>query len=230
LQQLAENLAAVRRSIHEAALRAHRNPSEITLLGVTKTVGPDVIREAIRLGLTDLGENRVQEAVAKMDELAEYPANWHLIGQLQTNKVKYVLGRVHLIHSLDRLSLAREIQKRSARAGIVTDCLVEVNIAGEASKAGLAPDEVEEFVQTVVSECPQIRIRGLMTVAPYEADPEKVRPCFRQMRMLAGQLRELPGVSMEHLSMGMSNDYPIAIAEGATIVRVGTAIFGRRES
>lgn len=226
---IAENLELVRLAINRAARQAGRSAGEITLVGVTKTVAPDRIMVAIERGLTDLGENRVQEAAAKMEVLGGIPINWHLIGTLQTNKVKYILPRVKLIHSLDRWALAKEIDSRAEKLRLRANCLVEVNVAGESSKAGRSPAEVYEFIRTVASDCPHVSILGLMTVAPHVEHVEEVRPYFRQLRELFDSLaKQAEGYTMQHLSMGMSNDFEVAIAEGATIVRIGTAIFGRR--
>lgn len=229
MSEIAENLAAVRAAVALAARNADRDPAEITLIGVSKTVDPLRVRSAVELGLDQLGENRVQEALQKMDDLADLAVNWHFIGSLQTNKVKYILPRVKLIHSLDRWALAQELNSRAEKLQLQANCLVEVNAAGESSKAGFAPAEVADFVQSVASQCPRVTVCGLMTVAPYADNPEAVRCYFRQMKQLFDQLAEqAQGYHMTHLSMGMSNDFPVAIAEGATMVRIGTAIFGRR--
>ncbi len=224
------NLRSIRDQIGRAALLAGRSPNDITLVGVSKTVPVERISAAIDLGLCDLGENRVQEAMDKIHALQARQLRWHFIGSLQSNKVKYILPVVHMIHSLDRWSLAQELERRAAKLDIPVKCLVEVNIAGEESKAGLSPAHVQDFVQTVAKDCPHIRIEGLMTVAPYVSNPEEVRPYMRQMKSLFDVLsRESSGYAMRQLSMGMSGDFAVAIEEGATIVRVGTAIFGRRE-
>ncbi len=224
--ELAERLQQVRAAVARAATEAGRDPAEITLIGVTKTVAAERVAEAIDAGLSELGENRVQEALGKMEALAEREVNWHLIGSLQTNKVKYILPRVKLIHSLDRFNLAQELDRRAEKLQLQAHCLVEVNVAREASKSGLALGEVSDFVQTVVQECPHVNLHGMMTVAPYADNPEEVRGYFRQMRQLFDRLAD--EYRWQHLSMGMSNDFRVAIAEGATMVRIGTAIFGRR--
>lgn len=227
--EIARNLELVRLAIDRAARGAGRSSAEITLIGVTKTIALDRMLSAIELGLTDLGENRVQEAIDKMDALGDRPINWHLIGTLQTNKVKYILPRVKLIHSLDRWALAKEIDSRAEKLGLRVNCLVEVNVAMESSKAGLPPAEVRDFVKTVAADCPRVSILGLMTVAPPVEHAEEVRPYFRQLRELFDSLaKHQEGYTMQHLSMGMSHDFEVAIAEGATMVRIGTAIFGRR--
>lgn len=226
---VAVNLRLVREAISLAAQQSGRQPSEVTLIGVTKTVPIERIQMAIDCGLSDLGENRVQEAMEKMDALDRYVGHWHLIGTLQTNKVRYILPRVKLIHSLDRWALAQELESRAEKLELRANCLVEVNIAGEASKAGFSPAEVTDFVKSVASECPHVMVQGLMTVAPPANNPEEVRGYFRQMRQLFNHLSQVEqGYRMTHLSMGMSSDFTVAIAEGSTMVRIGTAIFGRR--
>lgn len=227
---LAQNLQAVWAEITHAAMKAGRSMDAISLIGVSKTVPIERVAAAVDLGLRDLGENRVQEAMDKITALRKREVRWHFIGSLQTNKVKYILPEVYMIHSLDRWSLAQELELRADRLGLSVKCLVEVNIAGEGSKAGLAPDHVRDFVQTVAQECPHINVEGLMTVAPYASDPEDVRPYMKGMKGLFDSLANNKGrFMMRHLSMGMSNDFSVAIEEGATIIRVGTAIFGRRE-
>jgi pyridoxal phosphate enzyme (YggS family) len=224
--EILQNLQQVKARIARAAHLSGRDPGEITLVGVTKTVSVQRIAEAVDAGLTDLGENRVQEALGKIAHFQGRPVNWHLIGQLQTNKVRQILPRVELIHSLDRFKLAKELDSRAENLQMKANCLVEVNVAGEASKAGLPLGQVDDFVGTVVSECPHVAVHGLMTVAPYAENPEDVRCYFRQLRRLFDRMADVYG--FRHLSMGMSNDFEVAIAEGATMVRVGTAIFGRR--
>jgi len=194
---------------------------------VTKTVPVERIREAVDAGLTVLGENRVQELTAK------YPlvegVEWHLIGHLQSNKVKYIVDKVSLFHALDSLSLAEEINKRMAPLGRAMDVLIQVNVAGEGTKFGIKPEETRDFVDAV-RKLPGLKIRGLMTIGPFVADPEEVRPVFRRLRLLAEEVKTIgfPGVEMRHLSMGMSNDYIIAVEEGATLLRLGSVLFGPR--
>lgn len=230
-QLLQDNLDAVKAAIQRAAAKSSRQPEAITLLAVSKTRSIAEVSALHELGVKDFGENRVQEAVPKIDALAVQCLNWHLIGSLQTNKVRQILTRVQLIHSLDRWSLAKELERCAERHEKMANCLVQVNIAGETSKSGLQPDEVKDFVQTVAADYPRVQIRGLMTIAPPVDEAEEVRGYFRQMKLMFDQLAVAnAGYSMEHLSMGMSGDYQVAIEEGATIVRVGTAIFGRREA
>ncbi|GAW28126.1 protein of unknown function UPF0001 [Carboxydocella sp. ULO1] len=189
-------------------------------MAVSKTVPPEGIQAALAAGVTDLGENRVQELLAKQPELPP-GLRWHLIGTLQTNKVKYIIDRIHLLHSLDRWELAREISKRASARGLILKALIQVNVSGEETKHGLAPGDVPVFYREV-QELPGLQIEGLMTMAPFVADAEQARPYFRQLRELAREL------GLKHLSMGMSNDYQVAIEEGATLVRIGSDIFGAR--
>lgn len=215
--------------IKEAAQRAGRQEEEITLIAVSKTYPITAIEEAMAEGCVDFGENHVQELVKKI-EAVKKPVNWHLIGHLQTNKVKYVIGKVALIHSMDSLKLAEEIEKQSAKRGIITRVLVEVNVADEATKYGFKTHEVIE-VMKYLNTLAHVKVEGLMTVAPFVENPEENRSIFRKLYDLSVdiQKQKLDNISTSILSMGMSNDYQIAIEEGATMVRVGTAIFGNRE-
>lgn len=225
------NLAKVRSDIQEAAMRAGRRTKDITLIGVSKTRPVEDIKLAFEQGLRHFGENRVQEALPKIETLNNLDINWHMIGSLQTNKVRHILPRVALIHSLDRWSLAKELERRAQRLDLQARCLVQVNVANEATKSGLPVEEVRDFVTDVIRECPHVAIQGLMAMAPLVENAEEVRPYFRTMRHLFVDLADLsPGCSMQHLSMGMSNDFVVAIEEGATMVRVGTAIFGGRKA
>lgn len=229
---IAGNLATIKERIAAALARAGRAPDSVTIIAVSKTHPPDVIREARLAGQRHFGENRVQELTKKRDALAGLDVEWHFVGTLQTNKVRQLLPFSGLIHSLDRPSLAAELAKRAQALGRTQPCLVQVNVAAEATKAGLAPDDVIPFVRRVAT-LPGVSIQGLMTIAPLVADPEQVRPVFRRLRELADEIRalRLPAVDMRHLSMGMTNDYLVAVEEGATLVRLGRAIFGdRREA
>lgn len=228
---LAQRLEEVRQRIARAAARAGRDPAQVTLVGITKGVPPERIRAAVELGLGDVGENRAQELLAKQAALPDLPVRWHFVGRLQTNKVRHVLGRVALIHSLDRWELAEVLDRRARTLGLRQDCLVQVNVAGEPTKAGIPPEQVRDFIGRV-APLPGIRVLGLMTIAPAAEDPEEVRPVFRRLRKLWEELRrDAPeGVEMRHLSMGMSADFEVAVEEGATLVRIGTAIFGHREA
>jgi pyridoxal phosphate enzyme (YggS family) len=217
-----ENLAVVRERITRACERAGRLPEHVTLIGVTKGHPPEAAAEACRAGLLDLGENRVQEALPKIDALAEkdLEPRWHLIGNLQTNKVKTVVGRFAILHAVDSVRLAQAL---SERAHEPLPILLEVNVAQEASKHGFTPDGVEAAFGEIEA-MPQLDVRGLMTVAPLTDDAESVRPVFRRLR----ELRD--GLGLVELSMGMTDDFEVAIEEGATMVRVGRAIFGEREA
>lgn len=236
-KELRENTERVRERIVAAAERVGRDPTEIELVAVTKTVPAYRVHTAWELGLTDFGENRVQEAVEKLplafpEEVmveSDRPApRWHMIGHLQRNKVKYVIPLFDIIHSVDSVRLAEEIDKRAGYAEKVMPILIEVNVAGEASKYGFAPEAVADAVPQI-AELAGLEIQGLMTVAPLAEDPEQVRPHFRRLRRLRDQLAdEYPDVDWHHLSMGMTDDFEIAVEEGATMVRIGRAIFGER--
>jgi hypothetical protein len=214
--------------IAAAARRAGRDPSAIKLVTVTKTVAVERIREAVSAGAVILGENRVQEAKEKIDKLGNI-ASWHLIGTLQSNKAKYAVKLFDVIHSVDSLDLAGEIDKQAAKIGKVQDVLLEVNIAGEASKSGAAFSDVAALAREA-AKLQHVSIRGLMTMPPYSEIAEDSRPYFRKLRDLAAAIawENIPNVSMQELSMGMSGDFEVAVEEGATMVRVGTAIFGER--
>jgi pyridoxal phosphate enzyme (YggS family) len=225
---IADNLKTVRDRISAAAAKAGRDPSSITLVAVTKTVDEARIREAVAAGAQVLGENRVQEAKEKIETLGPL-ASWHLVGHLQSNKAKYAVKLFDLVHSVDTIDLARELDRQAEKAGKVQDILIEVNIAGEASKAGMAVRAVPMLVREA-AKLTHLRIKGLMTMPPVSDNAEDSRSYFRVLRELAEAIAKenIPGVSMEALSMGMSGDFEIAIEEGATMVRVGTAIFGSR--
>jgi pyridoxal phosphate enzyme (YggS family) len=225
----AENLKTVMDRIASAAKRAGRTPSSVGLVVVTKTVDVEKIREATAAGASILGENRVQEAKEKIERLGQI-AHWHLIGHLQTNKAKYAVKLFGLIHSVDNLELAKELDKQAAKINKVQDVLIEVNIAGEAAKAGVAMEGAASLIREA-AKLKNISIKGLMTMPPYSENPEDSRPYFRELRKLAAGIRkeDIPGVSLQELSMGMSGDFEVAVEEGATMVRVGTAIFGERK-
>ncbi|QJA09255.1 YggS family pyridoxal phosphate-dependent enzyme [Romboutsia sp. CE17] len=224
-----ENIQVVNEKIENAALKSNRNKDDITLLGVTKTVDTDAILEAINCGITNVGENKPQELARKYEVIGD-KVKWHLIGTLQTNKVKYIIDKVSMIHSLDRESLCEEIQKRAEKIDRKIDCLVQVNISKEESKHGLEVEDAIEFIKNVSNKYKNINIKGLMTMAPFTANEDEIRKVFRGLKDLSLEIKNLniPRVTMDELSMGMSNDYEIAIEEGATIVRVGTSIFGKR--
>ncbi|MEN3037633.1 MAG: YggS family pyridoxal phosphate-dependent enzyme [Candidatus Kryptonium sp.] len=225
---IAENIYKIRQKIREVCQKVGRDPNEITIVAVTKTVPVDKIKEAISAGINDIGENRVQELLEKRSYIEN--VRWHFVGHLQTNKVKYIVDFVHLIHSVDSLKLALEIEKRAKKINRIIDVLIEVNTSGEKTKHGVKPEETIELAKQISESCEFIRIKGLMTVAAYLPDPEDVRPMFRLLKQISDEIKKLDikNVEMKHLSMGMSNDYLIAVEEGATIVRIGTAIFGPR--
>ena len=225
---LTDNLKTVMDRIASAAKRAGRDPASIRLVVVTKTVDVESIRHAVAAGASVLGENRVQEAREKIEKLGTL-ARWHLIGHLQTNKAKYAVKLFDLIHSVDNLELARELDKQAAKIGKIQEVLIEVSIAGEAAKAGVAMQEVLALVREA-AKLKNISIKGLMTIPPYSEDPESSRSFFRKLRELAETIKKenIPAVSMNELSMGMSGDFEVAVEEGSTMVRVGTAIFGER--
>ena len=223
-----DNLSIVEDNIQKACEKAGRDRSSVTLIAVSKTKPVSDIREAMECGITVFGENKVQEIRDKTAEIKE-PLSWHMIGHLQVNKVKYLPGVACMIHSVDNRKLADEIEKQSARHDIKMDVLIEVNMAHEDTKFGLAPENVIPFVREI-SVLPHLNIRGLMTIAPYTEDPESNRAYFKGLRELKDEINELgiSGVNMDSLSMGMTGDYQVAIEEGATFVRVGTGIFGER--
>jgi len=224
---VAANLVSVHRAIAEAARRSGREPDDVTLVAVTKTWPADVILEAIAAGATDLGENRAQEFKEKVTLLGDR-ARWHFIGHLQTNKARHVVGMCELIHSVDRPGLAESIARRATAAGAEQDVLIEVNVAGDPNKHGVEPARAVALALEV-QELEGVRVRGLMTIPPYAEDRELSRPHYKDLAALSAQLvAELPGAGT--LSMGMSQDFEVAIEEGATIVRVGTAIFGSRSA
>lgn len=224
------NLCKVKEAISRAAKKAGRRGEDIELVAVTKTVDATRINEAIEAGVRVIGENRVQEAMAKY-EMVRDGVSWHLIGHLQRNKVKKAIKIFDLIHSLDSISLAREISSRAALLGRQVEVLVEVNVSGEKTKFGLYPEELMGFLRQI-STLENISVRGLMTMTPFTEEPESSRPYFRKLRLLSEEVasHNIENIEMKYLSMGMSQDFEVAIEEGANIVRVGTAIFGSRPS
>ncbi len=225
---LRENLEEVKANIDAAAKKAGRAREDVTLIAVSKTKPVSMIREVYDLGVRDFGENRVQEIIEKYDQLPD-DIRWHLIGHLQTNKVKYIIDKVCLIHSVDSYKLAQEISKEACKRSRSVDILIEVNVAGEESKFGVRPDELEDLVRSI-AKLPGICIKGLMTVAPYVVDSEENRSVFVKMKQFAVDIsrKSIDNVCMDYLSMGMSGDYTVAVEEGSTMVRVGTSIFGER--
>lgn len=226
---LADNVREVERRINEACLRSGRDINDVTLIAVSKTKPVSDISQVISAGIKDFGENKVQELTSKYEVLPE-DLRWHMIGHLQTNKVKYLIGKVVLIHSVDSLKLAEQIEKESAKAGLVSDILIEVNVAMEDTKFGITCEDTLALVKEI-SLLPHVRIKGLMTIAPYTDEPEENRIYFRKLKQLAVDIsaKNIDNVDMVHLSMGMTGDYEVAVEEGATLVRVGTGIFGERD-
>ncbi len=225
-----ENYLEVLNKKNQAALRAGRNPEDITLMAVTKLHTVDEINEAIDAGATDIGENKVQELLSKYEDVK--PVRWHLIGHLQTNKVKQIIDKVVMIHSVDSLHLAEEINKRAGNAGLVMDILIEINVGEEETKTGIQADELMDLAKKITDTCENVRLRGVMCIPPYGEDPEVSRKYFRETRELFEKLQQLglpeDRALIDTLSMGMSGDYETAVEEGSTIVRVGSAIFGKR--
>lgn len=222
---LADRLAAVEERLRAACARAGRPRADVTLVAVTKTVSPEIAALLPALGVVDLGESRPQELWRKAAALA-VPVRWHLIGHLQRNKVERTLSLVHCIHSVDGLRLLDSIEAEAARAGLTPEVLLEVNVAGEATKGGFAPAEMPGLTPALAA-LRHVRVRGLMTMAAYTEDPRKARPTFAGLRMLRERLRAALGdaAALPHLSMGMSNDFEVAVEEGATLVRLGTVLF-----
>ena len=225
-----ENYLEVLNKKNQAALRAGRNPEDITLMAVTKLHTVDEINEAIDAGATDIGENKVQELLSKYEDVK--PVRWHLIGHLQTNKVKQIIDKVVMIHSVDSLHLAEEINKRAGNAGLVMDILIEINVGEEETKTGIQAEELMDLAKEITDTCENVRLRGVMCIPPYVEDPEVSRMYFREARELFEKLQQLglpeDRALIDTLSMGMSGDYETAVEEGSTIVRVGSAIFGKR--
>lgn len=221
------NIDKVKENVKKHALKVNRNPDDILIVAVTKTVDVSRIEEAIKYGITDIGENKVQELVDKYPTLMD-KVQFHFIGHLQTNKVKYIIDKVKMIHSLDSVRLAEEIDKRAKKCNRIMDCLIEVNVGSEESKYGIEPSSLLEFIKELEGFS-NLKIKGLMTVAPY-VDAEDVRPYFRKMKQLFDNAKSLnqKNLDFKYLSMGMTNDYTVAIEEGANIIRIGTGIFGKR--
>ncbi|MCS7459277.1 YggS family pyridoxal phosphate-dependent enzyme [Paenibacillus doosanensis] len=225
--QLSQSISYVEDRVAQACARAGRERKDVQIIAVTKYVSMETTGEVFRHGLEHVGENRWQDAEAKWKAFGDR-GTWHFIGHLQTNKVKDVIGKFAYIHSLDRLSLAKEVEKKAAALGITAQCFIQLNVSGEDTKFGLAPAELPAFVEAI-RPLKHIRVVGLMTMAPYEAEPEATRPVFRGLRELRDQMnRELAlGYEVPHLSMGMSNDFEVAIEEGATWIRLGSILVGK---
>lgn len=227
---IAQNITVVKQNIEAACDRADREVDSITLIAVSKTKPVSMLEEAYATGCRDFGENKVQELTQKYEVLPK-DIRWHMIGHLQRNKVKYIVGKVHLIHSVDSLRLAQEISKESEKKQVTTNILLEVNIAGEDSKFGLSEKEAVIALVEEVSKLPGIAVKGLMTVAPYVENAEENRQYFQALKQLSVDImqKNIDNVNMDILSMGMTGDYEVAVEEGATHVRVGTGIFGERD-
>ena len=228
MSDVRDNIRIVRETIGEAALRAGRKPSDVRLMAVTKTVDDDRIMEAIHCGVDIIGENYVQEARRKIDKMGK-GVEWHLIGYLQSNKAKYAVRLFDMIHSVDRMSLARELDRRARAVDRPMKILIEVNLSGEATKSGVRKEDIPPLLREL-SMLDYLSIQGLMTMAPWFDNPEDARPCFRMLRELRDEIAraKFPRVEMRELSMGMTGDYEVAVEEGATIVRIGRKIFGER--
>ena len=224
-----DNIEYINHLKDEAARKSGRTGDDVLLVAVTKLHDADEINEAIDCGITDIGENKVQEILNKYDKVQ--PVRWHLIGHLQTNKVKYIIDKVAMIHSVESLHLAQEIDKRAAQHGVTMDVLIQVNSAEEESKFGISVEETEQMIRDILDNCPNVRIRGLMCIAPYEEDPENAAIYFREVKELYDRYSKIehPNLDFKYLSMGMSNDFQVAIQEGSNLIRVGTAIFGQRD-
>lgn len=225
---LYENYEKVVENVKKACERSGRNFQDVTIIAVSKTKPLSDVEELLAHGITEFGENKVQEMVDKYEHVSK-PVNWHLIGHLQTNKVKYIVDKACLIHSVDSVHLAKEIEKEAAKKDIVVKVLIEVNIAQEESKFGIREDEVYSLIDAI-KDMPHVHVMGLMTIAPFVDNPEENRVYFRKMHQLLLDIKSkcIDNIDMNVLSMGMTNDYEIAVEEGATMIRVGTAIFGAR--
>lgn len=226
-----DNIDNILNRVATSAQKSGRNPEDITIIAVSKTVDSEIARQAVELGLLNLGENRVQEFINKYEQLNNLDIKWHMIGHLQKNKVKYIIDKAELIHSIENLDLANEINKRAEQHGIISEVLIELNIGEEESKFGINSEHVYDFIKSI-NQYDHILVAGLMTVAPNCENPEEVRWIFKKMKEIYDNISkmELKNTDMKYLSMGMTNDFEIAIEEGSNIVRIGTAIFGARNS
>ena len=224
-----ENIAHINQLKAEAAQRSGRSGEDVLLVAVTKLHDVDEINEAIDCGITDIGENKVQEIMDKYEHVK--PVRWHLIGHLQTNKVKYIIDKVSMIHSVDSLKLAQEINKRAQQHNLTMDILIQVNSAEEESKFGITTEETGQLIREILDTCENIRIRGLMCIAPFEENPDDVRVYFAEVKKLYDEYGKMehPHLDFKYLSMGMSGDFHVAIEEGSNLIRVGTSIFGARD-
>lgn len=224
-----DNVQSILERTEKAAIRSGRNLEDITVIAVSKTVDSARAKDAVEAGLVNLGENKVQELVKKYDELSNTDVKWHLIGHLQKNKVKYIIDKTVLIHSLESLELAKEIDKKAKQNNMISNVLIELNIGEEDSKFGIREETVYEFIKSL-EQFENIKVLGLMTVAPFTENPEDIRWVFKKMKEIFDKISgmKLKNTEMKYLSMGMTNDFEIAIEEGANIIRIGTAIFGAR--
>ncbi|NYB74119.1 YggS family pyridoxal phosphate-dependent enzyme [Sedimentibacter hydroxybenzoicus DSM 7310] len=224
-----ENIDGILERIADVCERSGRNPDDITLIAVSKTVNADRAREAVEAGIVNLGENRVQELTDKYEKLSDTEVKWHMIGHLQKNKVKYIIDKVELIHSVESIELANEINKRAEKNNLKVNILVELNIGEEESKFGISEESVYDFVKSL-EQFENINVLGIMTVAPFAEDPEEIRWVLKKMKVIFDKLSSMniKNSNMKFLSMGMTNDFEIAIEEGANIIRIGTAVFGER--
>ncbi len=220
-------LAAVAARIADAARRAGRSPAEIAFVAVTKTQPAETVRQAIEAGAAMIGENYIQEAREKFDALVDQTVQWHFIGHLQHNKAKYAVRMFHMIHSVDSLRLAREIDKQAEKIGKKQTVLIQINVSGETSKSGVDRNAALALIEKT-AELPNLRLQGLMTLPPFFDAPERARPFFAQLRRLRDHAAASLHIDLPHLSMGMTGDFEVAVQEGATLVRIGTAIFGER--
>lgn len=228
MEDIRGNLKKINEQIRLCAEGCGRSADDVLLCAVSKTRTPEEINIAIDEGVTDIGENKVQEIMDKFDEVK--PVRWHMIGHLQTNKVKYIIDKASMIHSVDSFKLAAEIDKRAAQHGLVMDILIQVNSAQEDSKFGITTDETETLIKEILDKCENIRIRGLMCIAPYADDPEDIKVYFEEVKKQYDEFGKIDHqrLDFKYLSMGMSHDFPVAIEAGSNLVRVGSAIFGER--
>lgn len=224
---ICQNIRMIEEKIYNVCAKIKRDPKEITILAASKTQPPEKIIQAYECGIRYFGENKVQEGISKIEKLKEYlDIHWHLIGGLQTNKAKYAVRYFEVIHSLDRTELAMEIDKRAGKIGKKQECLIEVNF-GEVSKFGIKEEDLFKLFEECLT-LENIKITGLMSIPPYSENPQEARPYFERLRVLKESIEKMYNIKLPHLSMGMSHDFEVAIEEGATIVRIGTAIFGER--
>ena len=229
-----ERLEQIQKQIEEVAAAAGRDPASVRLVTVSKTIPAERVREAAGLGVNIVGENYIQEVREKFQQLSDLDLSWHFIGHLQSNKAKYAVRMFSLIHSVDSLKLAQELDKQAGKNGKIQDILIQLNISGEETKSGSDPENLKNLIMGM-GELQHIRVKGLMTMPPFFDDPDRARPFFAELRKLRDHIKDevlphenLPNIQMDELSMGMTGDFTAAIAEGATLVRIGTAIFGRR--